>query len=297
MEMQMQMETLEQVAPLAVTLRMDDETHAALRRNEGAVALAESFIVDCPEMADEAAQQLRRWATGMTRVDKMYKSFIEPAKQIIDHAKNLFNPATRALLEADAILRGKLMAYTTEQQRIVEEQRRVAMEAERIARQKAEAAAERARAAARAAELQRQAAEAEAARAKAAAEGNARAAAEAAASAAKLTEKANAALANGEAKANSAQLEAAASVMIVAAPAKIDGFGTRDNWKAEFVTNELVALPKIVAAIAAGRTDLLALLCVDMKAADRLAKALKSAFSVPGMTAVNRPSSVVRKAA
>lgn len=284
--------------PMSVTVSVNPADAQQLRRAAGVIALAESFTIDSPMMAEEATHELRNIAALKKSVVAMREGFVENAKKIIAHADATFKPTIDACDKANTILRASLLTYTTEQQRIADEERRAAAERERLARQKAdaEAAAERAKAESKARELQQRADVADAARIAAEQAGDAKAAAAAAASAAKLAEKATAAIENGEAKAAHAQLVAAASVTVIEAPAKIEGFGSRENWIAEFVADEADAKAQIVAAIAAGRTDLLALLAVDTKSANKLAKALKRAFNVPGMGAVNRPISTLRAA-
>jgi ATPase subunit of ABC transporter with duplicated ATPase domains len=284
--------------PLAVSLSMNQETHATIRRNEGAVALAESFVIDSPDMAEEAVRQIQTWRGATKKLDDLYKGFVEPAKSIVERAKELFNPARKAIEDGDAILRAKLQVWNQDQQRIADEERARAETAAREARQKAEreAAAARATAEAKAADERRRADEARAAQEAAVAAGNVTAAREAAERAARAEANATAALENGEAKAAVVTLEAAATMTVVAAPAVAKGFGQRANWKAECVADEAATIKALVGAIAAGRTDLLAILAIDTKAADRMAAALKLHFNVPGMKAVNRPSSVVRAA-
>lgn len=291
------METIEPTPSMSVTVAINAADAQQLRRATGVVALAESFVIDSQVMAEEATHELRNIAALKKSVVAMREGFVENAKKIIAHADATFKPTITECDRANDILRASLLTYTTEQQRVADEERRAAAERERAARQKAdvEAAAERAKADAKAKELQRQADAAEAARLAADAAGDAKAAAAAAASAAKLAEKATAAIENGEVKAANAQLIAAASVTVIEAPAKIEGFGSRENWIAE-VTHEVSAKEMIVAAIAAGRTDLLALLNIDMKSANKLAKALKGSFNVPGMRAINKPISTLRAA-
>jgi hypothetical protein len=198
-------------------------------------------------------------------------------------------------------LRAKLQDFTTEQKRLADEAERQRQAEERRVRQEAEAkaAAERAKAEQIAAEQRRQAEAAEAARRKAEAEGNAKAAARAAAEAATLQEKAVATIENADAKAAETIMAAQAALQLPPATAeKVAGFSLRDNWKAELHPGkgEYAVIALIVEAIANGRSDLLALLKLDMSAADKLAKALKGAMNVPGMLAVNRQTSVSRAA-
>ncbi len=261
------------------------------------LALAESFVVNDAVTADLANRELRAVKERAKKLDDTRKSLVDPLRKVIDNIQALFKPAIESLAQAETIYKRKLADYTEAERQKAEEARRAQEEAERKARQKAEqeAAAARAKAEQEAAEARRRAQEAEEARRKDEAEGNARAAAAAAAEAARLQERAAAVIENGEAKAMAAQAIQVAAAPQVAAPAAIKGFTTRDNWVAELATTEENAKLAIVKAIADGRADLLPLLAIDMKAANALAKALKSAMAVPGLKAVNKPIAASRR--
>jgi ATPase subunit of ABC transporter with duplicated ATPase domains len=195
-----------------------------------------------------------------------------------------------------------LTIYDGECKRLADEARRTREAEERRARQEADAkaAAERARAEEQAAAARKLAEEAEAKRVAAVAEGNKRAAAAAAAEKAKQEEQARSVIENGEAKAMELQLAAAAAPTTVVAPepVKLAGFSTRENWVAEFAAGMREDDVKLALcqAIAGGRPDLLALLAIDMPAANRLAKAQKKNMHAPGLQAVNRPVATSRAA-
>ncbi len=285
--------------PMQVSLVMTPALYKSLQTETGALEVAKAYQIDSHEMAVMANDELKSIKKRLTQVKEWRDGFVEPAKQIIENAKSLFNPALESLTAAEGTLKLALTNWQeSENKRIAEEQRKIREEEER-ARQKAaqEAAAARAKAQEQARELERQAREAEEARQKAIAEGNAKAAAEAAANAAKLQEKAVAQQENGEAKA--AALEVAAAAAVSAAPTeapKLKGFGTRENWVAmtEKADDDENVVKAIVNAIAGGRTDLLALLKLDMPAANKLAKAQKKHFNVPGMVARDVPVATSR---
>jgi len=282
-------------ATLSVTLSFTDEIRQKLREGEGALAVAEAYEIDSPDMAQVAADELTTVKGAIVKIEELRKGFLEPAKKIIDNANALFNPALDGYRAAESTLKQRLAGWSErEKQRIALENARREEEA-RKARQEAEAkaAAERARAEQQAAEERRKAEEAEARRKQAEAEGNARAAAAAAAEVAKAQERAAAAVENGEAKAVEAHLSAAASV-VEAAPvvqAKIAGVQMRDNWSAELRSGTTPDQAKIliVQEAAAGRMDLLGIIEINESALNKLAKALKTNFNVPGYAAKNTP--------
>src|SRR5579862_842635 len=249
---------------LSVVLTVDDNLQRTLRENEGVLSLVQAYSVDSPAMADLANDELRGVKQRIVRLKELKAGFVEPAKKILENASALFDKPLFALGEAEKVLKGALLTWQQEQERIAAEARRKAQEDERERRQKAEreAAAARAKAEQEAAEQLRIAREAEEARRLAVAEGNAREAARAAAQAAAATAKADAAVENGNAKAAELVLAAEASTKVVEAPRKPSGFSAADNWLAEFAegVDETSVVPLLVTAIAEGRKDLIALL-------------------------------------
>ena len=282
--------------PMQVQLTMPDQTRAVLMQHEGAVALAEAYTIDCPEMAIAANDEMKQMKASLKQLEDMRKGFVAPAMQIVENARALFNPAIKALADGEAILKRKLLAFQQEQQRRADEARRQREEAERKARQEAEAKAAKERAAAeeRAREERRKAEELERQRREAEAAGNARAAAAAAAKAAEATAKAEAAIENGEVKAQQARLIAAAMPAPAPAPApeptKLAGLSSKKNWIVELAkdVDEKEAVRRIAAAIAT-RPELVSMLTIDWKAARAMGKALEANFNVPGLTARNEP--------
>lgn len=278
----------------------------------GALAVAQAYEIDCPEVAQALADERKAWAKRIDRLEAMKKDLIAPAKQALEAMKERlskwFDAPLADLTAARELAEQKLLAWQKQEQARVAaenaareaEARRVRQEAEKKAaeaRAKAEQSARIEREKAAAAEAERRKAEEDAARARA--EGNAKAAAEAdriakakAAEVAAATEKENAAIENGIARAQEAQLQAAAqaSAAPVAAVAKIAGQAVKETWLAELQPGVSIdeAKKQICAAIAAGRTDLLALIEVDTAprgALNKLAAALKGAMSVPGYIA------------
>jgi len=256
---------------------------------------SESMVIDSHEMAQIAADERTALAKQIETLKKKKAEFIEPAERIVERAKALFDKPIADREAARTILGRKITDYREhERLRIEEENAMAKAEAERR-RQKAEAeaAAERARAEQIAAEKRREAEASEAERKRAEADGDKRKAQAAAADVARRHQEAEAALQTGEAKA--LQKTQTAAVMtaapVVAVPPVIAGSTQRDNWtnalKPDVTADQ--AKQQIVSAIAGGRTDLLGVVKIDEAAICKLAKALKSAMSVPGYVAVNRP--------
>lgn len=282
---------------MPVTVELSQEAKREITATGSALAIAQSFEVDCVEMAQALADERRAWAAKIDMLSKWEAGALAPAKKALEEMKvwvaNQFG-AKRADYTAARELAGqKLLAWDqAEKARIAREQ----AEREALARKlrqeaEAKAAAEQAKAQAIAAEKRKKEQEALEAQRKAEAEGNARAAREAAARAAKAAEEANAAVENGNAKAQEVQLQAAAQVTApVAEPVKIAGQAVKDNWVAELAAGLTEDDAKRLIAIAAvERPELLGLIKLDMTAVNRMAKALKGVMHVPGFTAANRP--------
>lgn len=301
---------------LTVTLKMDDSLRGQLRQAEGIVAVAEAYQIEDGATAQLANDELRNVIARKKKVDEWRTGFVRPAREIIENARALFNPALEALEKAEGILKQGLLGWNQREEKRIADERRAQEDAARKARQEAEARAaqERARSEeiqrkaredARLAEERRQKAEAEAKAAREA--GDRRAAAEAerraqteAAERARREEEERKAIEEGERKAQEAQLAAAAQTPAapVAAAATPKGFGMKKNWIAELEPGKTEddAKVAIAKAIAEGRRDLLPMLALDMKAAGKLAKALEANFSVPCLKARNAPVATSRAA-
>ena len=299
---------------IEVAVMVTPEIQQAIR-GTGALAVAQAYDIDSADMAQALADERRMWAKRIDRLEAMKKDLIAPAKEALDKMRERlskwFDAPLQDLVQARELAGQKLLAWEkSEQERVAREKAVAEAEARRVRQEAdAKAAAERARAeeAARVehhkavaaeAERQRQVEEAERQRR----EGNAKAAAEAerkakaaAAEAAKAQEKEQAAIENGEAKAQQATMEAAARVSstVVTEAVKISGQAMKDNWLAELRPGTTIeqATLAICKDIAAGRVDLLPL--VEVNTAPRgplnkLAAALKGAMNVPGFVAVNK---------
>lgn len=284
----------------------NEEVHVAVKitpemrrvvSNIGALALAQTYEIDCPEIAQSLADERRGWAKSIDMIDAMKKDVLAPLKQAAKDTEARLDAwlgAKRADLQGARELAGqKLLAWDqAEKARLAREQ----AERDAVARQLRQAAdikaaAERARAEQQAKEARRKEQEAQEAQRKALAEGNARAAAAAAAEAAKQAEKAAAAVENGEAKAQQVTLEAAAQVQTtVAEVAQIKGQSVKVVYEAALKDGVTLDQAKLLIceAIVAGRHDLLAHLNLDMAprgSLNKMASALKTAFNVPGFVA------------
>ena len=283
-------------AGMSVVLTMDDVTAQQIQQGQDAMNLAVLFEnIDSPEMAQAASDERTTLAKRIDALKAREKKFLEPARAIIEEAKELFKRPI-ATLEAAREQIGKywLAWDTAEKARAAAAQALIDEEARKI-RQKAEqdAAAARAAAAQRAEAERQKAQEAEQRRLDAIASGNKAAAAKAASDAAKSNERAQAALENGDAAAQAIQTEAVASMPVAEqiSPVKIAGTSVRENWIPVLNQGmtEASALELIIKE-AATDPQLRGLLKLDQPALNKLAKALKTAMRVPGYTAKDAPT-------
>ncbi len=313
---------------LSVQLTLTPQLVADLGREAGALEVAQAYVIDSPEMAQLANKELQDVKRRLKAVEDWRERFLAPVRQLTDTANEFFNPARAALKASEECLKTALLGWNRKEEERVAAERRAAEEAARRARAEAEAraAAERAKAEEQAREARQKAAAAEAERLRAAQEaerlrreGDAKAAAEqerlaraAAAERAKQEENERAKIEAGEARAQQVTMAAAAvQTPEVHATAKLAGFTPRDNWVTEDEpgrSEEELTLLLVMAAAGVGfdeqgkrvliapRGELLALVKRDKSAANKLAKALKKAFNVPGMRAVNNPVAASRSA-
>lgn len=233
------------------------------------LTLAQAYTIDCPEMAEAAAEDLGGIKAKIKQLTETRMSMTRPLDESKKRIMELFAGPLKVLEQAEATLKGALITWNEAERKRIEAERRAAEEA---ARKEAERIRKEAEEQARiereeAARLQ---AEAEAA----AKEGNDEAALDLVAQAEAKQQEAEAVVIEAEHTGNAVQAMAPATV---AAPAKLSGVSSRENWKAE--VTDLMALIKAVAAGQASPD----LLTANTTAINQRAKALKGEFKVPGI--------------
>lgn len=267
-------------AQIAIT----EESLRLARLCEGSVATATGYVIDSPEMATEAMEEIKVIRGRAKKLKELRDGFVAPAKQIMDNATALFTPGIKALEEAERLLKQRIATWDEQERARQAEERRKAAAAEAELRRKAEqeAAAARARAEAEAAEKRRQAAEEE----RKAREAND---AEAAARAAALQAEAASIEEKAAEDVTTIHMEAAAAAPAVTVQEhKPKGYHTRDKWE-----GDVIDISKAIVAIAS-RPEFHSLLKIDQSALNRLAAATKGQAEIAGIEFVNRPVSVAR---
>lgn len=278
-----------------VAIPISAEIRADLQAGNGVIEEAESYVIDCAEMAQVVADRMNGFKRAAEAIDEKRKHLLEPAKQMVERVNDFFRPAVEGLRRAEGICKVKLAGWADKERARLAEEARQREEVARKARQEAEAraAAERAKAEEIAAQKRREAEEAERRRKEAEEAGNTRAAQAAAAAAAKALEAADAAIENGAAKATEAELvgtAVAAAQATISEPAKIAGFSQRRNFVARLNDGiSEVQAKELIVKEAASRPELLAFLDLNWKALDRAAKTFEDNLNVPGFCAKNVP--------
>lgn len=257
------------------------EAAQAMQVANDAFAMAEAYTIDSPEMFEAAGAELRDIATRRKEIEDKRMSLTRPLDEAKKRMIEFFRAPIERLAEAEARLRGGLLAYQNAERAKAEAVRREAEEAahrERVEiERKRRVAADAERAAREAADAARKAGDAVAA-----------AAAESAAMDAAMA---------GEQAMEAAELAEIAPVALpaVAAP-KAAGVSTRKTWKAE--VTDLRALVLAAAKRAeAGDDFLLGFLLPNDKAVGMAAKAMQSKLVVPGVRVYAEESLSVRRAA
>ncbi len=211
------------------------------------LALAQSYEIDSPEMAESAAQDLGEIKGRIKKLDELRKSMTKPLDEAKARIMDLFRGPTETLQKAESQLKLAIGTWTEKERARIEAERRAQEEAAR-----------------KAAEEQRRIAEEAAAKAR-----------EAEAAGDHLA--AVAAEQEAQAAAQTAEVIQHMAPAVVAAPPKLAGISTTDNWKCE--CTDLMAL---VQAVAAGQASI-ELLEFNQKEANKRAKALRAEFKVPGI--------------
>lgn len=281
-------------APHDITLKipLTDAHRAAMIANGAALKLAQSYVIDCADMANQAAAEILTFNKQIAGIKVMYEDLAAEPKSTLAKLKAWFLPGVKEREEAVGILKDRLKGWNEQETaRIALENKKRQDEADRVRREaEARARAEEERAKQVARDKQAEADRQEALRVQAEAEGNKRAAAAAAAAKGKAEQEAAAAVHVGAAKAEQHHLEAATAVS-AAAPiqqAKVAGAGMRDNWIAELLPDTTEAQAKaLIVSAAATNQMLLGVIEINESALNKLAKGLHEAFNVPGYRAVN----------
>lgn len=300
----------------AAALTTLDQTPPELAKLKGQVGglqgIAEAYVIDSPEMYQAAADDLVEWRTNLRELERqrvwLKAPFLEGGRRI----DAMFDLPKQALEMAGKLLADKMAVYKTEQDRIADEKRRALEEqqrkereelerqqreaeerarkardeAARVEREAKERADEQRRAKEAEAEAARKAGDEEAARAAEKAAEEAQQQADAEAEEARQRAAAEEEIANEEAAQAQAEMDiadVAPPPMVAPSVAQASGVSARTTWKAKTI-DKAQLVKAAAAALEAGDDTLLAYLVVDEKALNGIAKSLKGAARVPGVT-------------
>lgn len=243
---------------------------------EGATAaltVVQAFVIDSPEMYEEAGFELAQIKSKLADLEVKRTSVSKPLNDALKAHNEIFRGPREILEQAEKALKKGMLAWQDEVERKQAEERRQAEEHARQQREEEER---------RAAELRRQSEETLAAAAEAAPADQER-----------ILEQAQALETAAESAKESAEMVVARPVFTVAA--KAAGTSTRKVWKAE-VTDKL-ALIRHIAAGADQFPELLALIDINDSRLNARAKAMEQHLSLPGVRAYEERSLASRRAA
>lgn len=243
------------------------------------VAIANEFVIDSPQMAEAAGDELARVAARRKAIETERFAITRPMDAAKQRVMAFFGQALDPLGTVEAIYRGKLSVWhAAERDRVCREQRAAQEAAERERAQREREAAEARQREAAAHEEARKLAE------QAQATGNAETARQAEAAEQERQEAAQ------QADRASAEADAAAFAppVVVHQTTKVSGVGFRESWKGEFTD-----LGELIVA-AAARPELRYLLTGDTTALNQTARAQKGAVEIPGVRFYNETGTTVR---
>ncbi len=244
------------------------ESAAANTEASKAIALANDYVIDSPEVLAYATEDLRKIVTREKQLDEKRLEITRPIAAGITAINEMFKPAITGMQEAGGIIRRKVLSFQREEEARIEREKAELAAKQEKERKRLQAIADEA------AETARQAAEALAATA-ATGDADAIAAAESAAE-----------LAASEAEDATMEVEISeiSAPVVQQVATKSAGISTRDNWTAE--VSDLSALIE-----AAGKDPerYAPYLLANEKALGALAKSLKGQAKVPGVVFKNNP--------
>ena len=219
---------------------------AAMMQNaQRTLIIMRDFKIDSPMMYAQAGEELKDIKGKQKALDEDRKSITKPLDEVKKSIMAKYEEPTRILNEAEAVLKGSMLAYSNEQ----EQQRRLEQ-----AKLDEAARVERERLAAEAAQREEEA--------KAAAEAGNAVEAERIAS---------------EAAALQATASMTTAPVVAQSVEKVSGISTRTNWKAE--VTDMLALVKFVAA----NPHMIDLLQVNTTTLNQHAKATKDNTKIDGV--------------
>lgn len=224
--------------------------------------LARAYKITTPALYAAAADDLKSIKSKLTELDTQRKSITKPLDEAKAAVMNLFRPAIDFLQQAESTIKGSMLAFDEEQERLRQEEERRLRAAQEEERQRIQQAAERAA---------REAREAEAAAASAQSPDEKQAAESRLAEATALVDTVQ--------SQQSAISVAPTPVVSVSSP-KVSGIARKSTWR-----GECFDLQALVKAVAEGKAPI-TLLELNTTALNQMAKAMKETLSIPGCRAV-----------
>ncbi len=124
---------------ITVTVEKSDE--ALFKQSANWLEIAESYEIITPDVAVNASESLRKVKALYKHIEQKRTAATRPINQALREINSWFKPAKQWLKDAEDLLKGKLLTYQAEQDRIAREAQRKADEEARKERVKLENAA------------------------------------------------------------------------------------------------------------------------------------------------------------
>ena len=114
-------ETLEAL-PLSVNLAIPDKTRSRLKTFETAFDMVKDYTITDADTAAAVASEMNAYLRSIDELEVLRKKHIAPGLQVIQNAKDLFDPAINGLIAAKDFCKNLLSGWD------VKERARVALE-------------------------------------------------------------------------------------------------------------------------------------------------------------------------
>lgn len=127
-----------------ITINLPAED-ALVATSQSILASAESYLIDCPEVYEIAASELKTIKSEMGKLEEERKKHVSPLNDEVKFINDLFKQGTNILAQAETIIKGKLLTYQQEENRKAAEERARAEAAAEIERKRLAAEAQAAK--------------------------------------------------------------------------------------------------------------------------------------------------------
>ena len=114
-----------------VELKSGELVRAEETAADGLLTIAQAYVIDCPEMAEAAADDLGGIKRKLKDLDDLRMSMTRPLDESKKRIMALFEVPRSKLVKAESVLKGALITWNEAERRRIEAERRAAEEAAR----------------------------------------------------------------------------------------------------------------------------------------------------------------------